>query len=358
MDAHQKVLFVDAATGFYRVTRYPVGDFFGPVDLGLHLAGRHNSLNIGVGLLRRLDLSRLEPADLHRLLALLGRVLRLLHGRRGPGLRQPGHQHGLPGRQGAVARRSSTSTAPTARRSRSSSCRSICAAVWGGGRGGIYCPDGPRLRAASAAPTRPTRGSWPSGRRRRPPTSARSARCPIIAGKLSPRGHLGRPRRLRQQDAAAARHRRRHLRRHLRRRGLPRPQGGRRVVRGQVPARSSAPRTSRPPSSTASTRSSRPAAPSASTTPPSAGACWPSTTARIYMTEERAAGDLHREVRRRPLPEAVQRGDHRRPSSSTPAASPAPPSARRCGTSSRRTTSPTRPWARCAASSTSAPRSG
>ena len=51
MDAHQKVLFVDAATGYYRVTRFRVGDFFGPVELGLYLAGRHNSLNIGVGLL-------------------------------------------------------------------------------------------------------------------------------------------------------------------------------------------------------------------------------------------------------------------------------------------------------------------
>ena len=47
----QKVLFVDAATGFYRMQRYRVGDFFGPVDLGLHLAGRLNSLNIGTGLL-------------------------------------------------------------------------------------------------------------------------------------------------------------------------------------------------------------------------------------------------------------------------------------------------------------------
>jgi glyceraldehyde-3-phosphate dehydrogenase (ferredoxin) len=51
MDAQQKVLFVDARTGYYRVAKYPVGDFFGPVDLGLHLAGRFNSLNIGVGLL-------------------------------------------------------------------------------------------------------------------------------------------------------------------------------------------------------------------------------------------------------------------------------------------------------------------
>jgi glyceraldehyde-3-phosphate dehydrogenase (ferredoxin) len=50
MDVQQKVLFVDAATGYYRVARYRVGDFFGPVDLGLHLSGRFNSLNIGVGL--------------------------------------------------------------------------------------------------------------------------------------------------------------------------------------------------------------------------------------------------------------------------------------------------------------------
>jgi len=46
-----RVLLVDLATGFYRVRRFALGDFFGPVDLGLHLAGRHNSLNIGVGLL-------------------------------------------------------------------------------------------------------------------------------------------------------------------------------------------------------------------------------------------------------------------------------------------------------------------
>lgn len=51
MNAHQKVLFLDAATGYYRIARYPLGDFFGPVDLGLHLAGKFNSLNIGVGLL-------------------------------------------------------------------------------------------------------------------------------------------------------------------------------------------------------------------------------------------------------------------------------------------------------------------
>jgi glyceraldehyde-3-phosphate dehydrogenase (ferredoxin) len=46
-----KVLLIDAASGFYRIQKYSLGDFFGPVDLGLHLAGRHDSLNIGAGLL-------------------------------------------------------------------------------------------------------------------------------------------------------------------------------------------------------------------------------------------------------------------------------------------------------------------
>ena len=46
-----KVLMVDVGTGFYKMDRYRVGDFFGPVDLGLFLSGRHGSLNIGVGLL-------------------------------------------------------------------------------------------------------------------------------------------------------------------------------------------------------------------------------------------------------------------------------------------------------------------
>ncbi|MEW6263106.1 MAG: aldehyde ferredoxin oxidoreductase N-terminal domain-containing protein [Thermodesulfobacteriota bacterium] len=51
MDTYLKVLFIHAPTGFYRLERFKVGDFFGPVDLGLHLSGRHNSLNFGVGLL-------------------------------------------------------------------------------------------------------------------------------------------------------------------------------------------------------------------------------------------------------------------------------------------------------------------
>lgn len=50
MDQAQRVLFVDPSTGFYRLRRYRVGDYFGPVDLGGHLSDRHRSLNIGAGL--------------------------------------------------------------------------------------------------------------------------------------------------------------------------------------------------------------------------------------------------------------------------------------------------------------------
>ena len=50
METTQKVLLIDPSTGFYRVRRYKVGDYFGPVDLGLHLSGRTQSVNFGVGL--------------------------------------------------------------------------------------------------------------------------------------------------------------------------------------------------------------------------------------------------------------------------------------------------------------------
>lgn len=46
-----RVLMIDASNGYYRINKYPVGSFFGPVDLGIHLAHKHNSLNIGAGLL-------------------------------------------------------------------------------------------------------------------------------------------------------------------------------------------------------------------------------------------------------------------------------------------------------------------
>jgi len=50
MKNNQKVLLVDAGTSFQRINSYKVGEFFGPVDLGLHLTNKHNSLNIGTGL--------------------------------------------------------------------------------------------------------------------------------------------------------------------------------------------------------------------------------------------------------------------------------------------------------------------
>jgi glyceraldehyde-3-phosphate dehydrogenase (ferredoxin) len=46
-----RVLHVDAGTGFYKIERFVVGRFFGPVDLGLHLSSEYDSLNIGAGLL-------------------------------------------------------------------------------------------------------------------------------------------------------------------------------------------------------------------------------------------------------------------------------------------------------------------
>ena len=51
MENRLKVLFVDVASSFYRVSRFKLGEFFGPVDLGLFLAGKYNSLNVGTGVL-------------------------------------------------------------------------------------------------------------------------------------------------------------------------------------------------------------------------------------------------------------------------------------------------------------------
>ncbi|HRX69504.1 MAG TPA: aldehyde ferredoxin oxidoreductase N-terminal domain-containing protein [Tenuifilaceae bacterium] len=46
-----KCLMVDASNGYYRINRYKLGDFFGPVDLGIHLSYKYNSLNVGTGIL-------------------------------------------------------------------------------------------------------------------------------------------------------------------------------------------------------------------------------------------------------------------------------------------------------------------
>lgn len=51
MIQQQKVLFVDASTSYYKIKKYDISEYFGPVDLGLHLSGRYKTLNFGVGLL-------------------------------------------------------------------------------------------------------------------------------------------------------------------------------------------------------------------------------------------------------------------------------------------------------------------
>ena len=50
MKTVQRVLFIDPSTGFYRLRRYPLGAYFGPVDLGIHLSDKWRCLNIGTGI--------------------------------------------------------------------------------------------------------------------------------------------------------------------------------------------------------------------------------------------------------------------------------------------------------------------
>ncbi len=51
LQSQLKTLMIDANSGFYKTLRHDIGKFWGPVDLGLHLSYKHNSLNIGTGLL-------------------------------------------------------------------------------------------------------------------------------------------------------------------------------------------------------------------------------------------------------------------------------------------------------------------
>ena len=50
MESQLKTLMIDAKSGYYKIKRFEIGEFFGPVDLGLQLSTRYNSLNIGTGL--------------------------------------------------------------------------------------------------------------------------------------------------------------------------------------------------------------------------------------------------------------------------------------------------------------------
>lgn len=50
MNMFQRVLLVDAATGFYKTKKYSFDRYYGPVDLGMHMAETFRSLNFGVGI--------------------------------------------------------------------------------------------------------------------------------------------------------------------------------------------------------------------------------------------------------------------------------------------------------------------
>lgn len=50
MEMHQRVLFVDPATGFYKTRKYGFDRYFGPADLGIHLVEKYRALNFGVGI--------------------------------------------------------------------------------------------------------------------------------------------------------------------------------------------------------------------------------------------------------------------------------------------------------------------
>ncbi len=50
MDMFQRVLLVDSETGYSKTKRYGFDRYFGPVDLGMHMAEKYRSLNFGVGL--------------------------------------------------------------------------------------------------------------------------------------------------------------------------------------------------------------------------------------------------------------------------------------------------------------------
>jgi glyceraldehyde-3-phosphate dehydrogenase (ferredoxin) len=50
MEMHQRVLFVDPASGFYKMRKYGFDRYFGPADLGIHLVEKYRALNFGVGI--------------------------------------------------------------------------------------------------------------------------------------------------------------------------------------------------------------------------------------------------------------------------------------------------------------------
>lgn len=175
MDAHQKVLFVDAATGYYRISRFLVGDFFDPADLGLYLSGRHNSLNIGAGLLagsifpgsNRLIFTGFSPCWGGFFISSMGGAGLVFDN---PGLNMV-----------SLIGRAPTPSLLYLNRTHGEEIdvRLIpldLPHIWGTGRGGIYALMDHAVEQCGGSFTRPIPASWPWVLRHRQPTSARSGR--------------------------------------------------------------------------------------------------------------------------------------------------------------------------------------
>ena len=232
-DPHQlKVLFLDAASGFYRLQRYRVGEFFGPVDLGIHLAYKHNGLNIGAGLLagsvfpgsNRLVFSGISPCWHGFFVSSMGgaalvfdnlgiNLLTVIGRAPHPSLLYLNRNHGEEIEVELVPM--------TPER------------IWEQGRGGVYgvmeealarfgprYEKDPRVLAAGPASLFTDFGAVASA----PVKSGTMTAVDTWAG----RGGFG------SQTAAGARHPRDHLRRDPSRRGFPRPHRGGPMVRGQI----------------------------------------------------------------------------------------------------------------------------
>ena len=50
MKSKIKVLIINAGDRSHRVEKYAIGDYFGPVDLGVHLSEKYQGINLGIGL--------------------------------------------------------------------------------------------------------------------------------------------------------------------------------------------------------------------------------------------------------------------------------------------------------------------
>jgi hypothetical protein len=48
MKKMMNVRIIDAHTGERHTEEYPIGNYFGPVDLGLHLSEKYHGLNFGI----------------------------------------------------------------------------------------------------------------------------------------------------------------------------------------------------------------------------------------------------------------------------------------------------------------------